>query len=400
MTSKVRSFLVTPKAVAIVASLGVASFLTGFALAAGSALAACSDTAGASPDGGGTSADGGPGTSPEGGPDFSSGSELAVTVPATGRAFVSLGSAKAVTVEGDGKTSTAWDLAFEGYDVFTNGGVSGSGKATAFGPFDDIVFLGDVAPEPPFLFEDKAGGAFLNWYSYEGAPTHALWSRYHVVVVKDGDRYFKVQVLGYYGERSGAPVAALYKVRWAELTATGVGPTQEASALDGTAGGPNGADDAPSECLDLGTGARALLTPAASRASSAWHLCFRRQTISVNGELGGPRGVGAADLDADKLANETVAIVNKRTDDSERPRFEAVTRAQVERLDYRGDRVVSAFSGLWITRQPDGTAISRPAAWLVVGADGKSKYLVGFGAFDGATPQGPGTVHLYVKPVQ
>ncbi|MBC7017941.1 hypothetical protein, partial [Salmonella enterica] len=95
-----------------------------------------------------------------------------------------------------------------------------------------------------------------------------------------------------YGVRDGAPTSALYRVRWAEVTAAGSGPVNELADLDGTAGGPQGKPDAKSECLDLGTSARTMLTTAEARASSAWHLCFRRQDISVNGEVGGPRGVG------------------------------------------------------------------------------------------------------------
>src|SRR5262249_35710635 len=149
----------------------------------------------------------------------------------------------------------------------------------------------DVAPTDVPLFSDKAGGAFIRWYFYSGAPDHALFSRFHVFGVKDGDKLYRVQVLGYYGKRDNAPVPALYKIRYAEVGQ----PAKEAADLDGTAGGPNGSPDAPTECIDLGTGARTMLTAADARASQAWHLCFRRQDISVNGEVGGPRNVGAID---------------------------------------------------------------------------------------------------------
>jgi hypothetical protein len=38
------------------------------------------------------------------------------------------------------------------------------------------------------------------------------------------------------------------------------------------------------------------------------------------------------------------------------------------------------------------------AGWLVVAADGRSRYLVGFDRFDGATPDAPGTIDLFVHP--
>ena len=180
------------------------------------------------------------------------------------------------------------DLAFEGLEIATNSGVSGPGAASAFGPLDPVVFLDDVAPDVPFLVTDRTGGAFVRWYFYEGAPSHALLTRLHVFGVKDGERLFKVQILNYYGVRDNAPVAALYDVRYAELFPDGTsGATAEATAIDGTLGGGSGASDAAGECLDLGTGERAMLTPDQAHASSAWHLCFRRENVSVNGEEGG-----------------------------------------------------------------------------------------------------------------
>ena len=178
----------------LVASVGVLA-LVGWA---------CSDTAG-------TKADSGTQTSVDGGADanpFATGSKLLrVPVPASGTTFVKLDGPDVANLAGDGKDSLAWDLAFTGYDIFTNSGPSGKGKALAFGPYDSAVFISDVAPEAPFITPDKSGGAFLYWYKYEGAPAHALWSRFHVFGVKDGDKLYKVQVIGYYGERQGAPVS-------------------------------------------------------------------------------------------------------------------------------------------------------------------------------------------------
>mgnify|MGYP005854038481 CR=1 FL=1 len=328
---------------------------------------------------------------------FDSGTELRVEVPESGRAYVKLDPPSAVT-PADPATSVDWDLAFEGFDVFTNGGASGSGRAAAFGPLDAIAFVDDVAPAVPFLFPDRAGGAFLDWYDYEGAPSHALWSRYHVFGVKDGDRLWKVQLLTYYGERDGAPVAGLYRLRYAELTAQGSGPTVEPPALDGSAGGPQAPESTPSECLDLATGARTMLTPAEARASVAWHLCFRRQTVSVNGEIGGPRGVGAVDLDADRTATETIEEVKARTPESELARFDAVTAASFEGRTFRGDRVVRAFGDAWIDRQKTPLEPAR-AERLVVDAAGK-RHLVGFVRFESPTPRSVGAVVMRIKPTR
>lgn len=359
------------------------------------ALASCSDEAGKKNTATAVGTDGGA----DAGDSFTTGQEVRVTVPATGRAYVKLASPAGPVTPADPKADLTWDLAFEGLEVYTNSGSSGPGGASSFGPLDAVAFLDDTAPTVPFQMSDRTGGAFLRWYFYEGAPSHALQSRMHVYGVKDGTKFYKVQVLGYYGDRDGAPVSALYRIRWAEVTPQGIGPVKELVNIDGTAGGPTGAADAPSECVDLGTGTKTMLSPAAARASSAWHLCFRRQDISVNGESGGPRGVGAVDLDADKTAGETLTQVLNRTPESELPRFDAVNAQALNGLDYRGDRVVSGFSGLWITRGSNPPAPAQ-VAWYVLGGDAKSKYLVGFARFEGATAQSPGTVVMRVKTVK
>ena len=320
-------------------------------------------------------------------------------VTAGKRTFVSLAS-PAVVTPGDPATSTEWDLAFEGLDVYTNSGPSGSGDGSAFGPHPAAAFLSDVAPEGPFVFEDETGGAFVDWYDYDGA-NHTLWNRYHVYGIKDQGRTFKVQVLGYYAEVQGAPVSAMYSVRYAEVTSGGSGNTVELTQIDGTAGGSSAPADVASECLDLTTGQKHLHTPDEARAASDWSLCFRRAAITVNGELGGPRGVSAVDLDGDKTDGETLADVQAKTAASEKAHFDAVGAAQLANpaLVYRGDRVVSAFSDHWITANSN-PPVPEPATWLVVGADGVARFLVTFDGFEGATSDGPGTVKLRVKSVK
>jgi hypothetical protein len=365
----------------------------GSCLAAFSALLfACSDSAGPKANAASSSVDAG-----LDGPAFTSGTELRVSVPETGRAFVKLSPPSVVTVA-DPKASPEWDLAFEGLDVFTNSGPSGSGQGASFGPLDAITFIGDAAPQVPFLSPDKTGGAFVDWYKYEGAPSHALWSRYHVFGVKDGARLWKVQILTYYGQRDGASISGLYKIRYAEITGGTASAVQEVN-LDATAGGAQAAPTTPSECIDLGSGARTMLTPEAARTSNAWHLCFRRQTISVNGELGGPRGVGAVDLEADKVAAETIDALKALTGDTERARFDAVTAASFDGKTFRGDRVISGFGDSWMNTKvsPIEPAYS---AWLVVSASGKEKFLVGFSSFESPTTKSPGTVVMRVKPVK
>jgi len=360
------------------------------------ACASCSDSAGTKDPS--NSGDAGSG-SPDAGHDwsvFSSGTELRVTVPESGRTYVHLDPPTVVQVSGDPKASAAWDLAFDQYDVYTNGGASTAavGHGAAFGPMDAPSYSAATPPTVPLMFTDKAGGAFVKWYAYDG-EAHVLYSRYHVAGIQDGTRRWKVQVLGYYGQRDGAPVSALYKVRYAEVFADRVGDTKEEANLDGTAGGPAADPSQPSECLDLGTGVRSMLTPAAASASSAWHLCFRRDAIGGNGGLGGPRGVTSIDFDDAATAGEALAQVQARTADSEKARFDAIHWAAFEGKTLRGDRVISAFGDAWVDRNARTPAY---AAWVAAGAGGEKKYFIGFTSFENATATSPGTVALRIKP--
>ncbi|MEZ4294359.1 MAG: HmuY family protein [Polyangiaceae bacterium] len=322
---------------------------------------------------------------------FGAAAAVDIEVPQAGRARVDLDSASVT------EDSGSWDLAFEGQDVLTNGGVSGDGEGAAFGPFEREAFLGDEVPEHPFLIEDKPGGAFLDWYAYDSA-SHVLYSRYHVQGVKRGDSLFKVQILGYYGEVEGAPAGALYSVRFAQVSKTGPAETVTLSAVDATAGGVSGGDSDPSACLVLATANVLALTPAQAAQSKEWDLCFRRAGVSVNGGTGGPAGVLAVDLDRAATAGETLGEVEKRTADSELARFESVTFAALsdEALPWRGDRVVSAFSDAWTV--PGSSPLApAPFTWLVAGADGVTPFFVAFESFSGATDDHPGTVRLRVK---
>jgi hypothetical protein len=354
----------------------------------GLASVSCSDHAGAPLDPGSHLSDAAADTDV-----FAGAAVLEVTVPARGRVHVNLDEPAVVAPAGDARNSTQWDLAFEGFDVYTNSGPSGAGSGGAFGPLDTRTFLVDSAPSVPLISRDKAGGAFLDWYIYD-ETTHLLFSRFHVYGVKDGPRLWKVQLLTYYGEQTGAPVSALYKVRYAEVSPR-VGTT-ETLQIDGTAGGVSAPPTAPSGCLDLATGATSTLTLVDAQASSAWDLCFRRDAISVNGEAGGQGAVGAVDLEANSTSSETLGQVKAKTADTEQPRFDGIDASSFASVTFRGDHVVSAFeTGGW----RDATR-SRGAAWLVIDATGAHKFLVAFLSFRDATTSSAGTVVMRVKPVK
>lgn len=322
--------------------------------------------------------------------------ELELAIPDTGQVYVQLAEPGVVFPSAPVESSD-WDLAFEGYDVFTNSGPSGAGKGAAFGQLDVSSLHGDTAPEVPFLAADKAGGAFLDWYAYDGS-SHALYSRFHVYGVKRGDLAWKVQISSYYSEQDNAPLSGLYQIRYAALG-------DESSAtqslqVDGTAGGIAGTANAPSGCLDLETGTVTMLTPDRARGSSAWDLCFRRDSISVNGEAGGPRGVGAVDLQASETNRETLADVKAEADADARARFEGVSSVAFENAQFRGDHVVSAFeTGGWVLPESNPQEPAS-AAWLVRDAAGEQQFLIAFSAFLEPTTSSPGTVVMHVKPVK
>jgi hypothetical protein len=308
--------------------------------------------------------------------------------------YVDLDSASVVTA------SDAWDLRFERKNIFTNGGASGDGDGAAFGPNDLASFGDDTVPaDIPFLFEDEDGGAFFRWFAYDGSA-HLLYSRYHVYGIRRAGELHKVQVLRFYDEQAGAPVPALYQLRVATITESGVGET-EVIDIDGTAGGNTEPTDAdPSGCVRLSTRAVTQLTPAEAAASTDWDLCFRRAAISVNGGDNAAGDVEAVDLMADETASEQLAEVMEKTAASELAGFDAPDEAALTASDlvWVRDGIISAFSNRWLK---PGKSPLEPGAfsWLVAGSDGIEPFFVAFEGFDGATADSVGTVRMRVKAI-
>ncbi len=325
---------------------------------------------------------------------------LRVSVSADQPSFVDL-DGPAVTEEESPGESTEWDLSFHGWNVQTNGGVSGPGKGWSFGPISYYYLEFPEDPiDAPLEIVDHAGGAFQNWYVY--AEDHGLYSRYHVYGVRTPRGLFKLQILGYRGEVEGAPVSALYRLRWAEVSEDAEGEPQELSNLDATANGDATNPDEPSTCLVLATGEELRLTPEQALGSKDWDLCFRRDAISLNGGVGGPGEVEAVDLDAADTSseNDDEEAVIARTPSTELERFEATDYARLTARGvlYAPDGVVSGFTGRWYEAgEPPLPSLD---AWLVEGAEGLSSFLVAFDGFEGADENGPGTVLLRVVPTE
>lgn len=325
--------------------------------------------------------------------DFSSGTELSVPVAADARTYVRL--EEPALVDAETGTSKDWDLAFVGYNVYTNSGPSGPGQAAAFGPLDTVTFMLDEAPQAPFMAQDKTGGAFLGWYFYDGG-THYLYSRFHTFGVRDGEKLWKVQLLTFYGERNGGPVSALYKLRYAQLSPT-PGPTQTIT-LDGVAGGSSAPPNEPSGCIDLETGVQVLHTPVEASTVNDWHICARRDVVSVNGGVSGPRGATSADLDAAKSTSETLGELKGLTEQSTQAAFEAVTAESFRNVQFLVDGPVSAFRDLWIDKT-SAPPIAGYGAWVVKSAKSEQLYLIAFPEFVDSTATSPTQVQLFVKKI-
>lgn len=300
-----------------------------------------------------------------------------------GSTYIDLNLAELVSDNSD------WDLHLDGLELYTNSGASGDGAGGAFGPLAEQAFFEGRYPEVPFISIDEPSGALGGWYAYDGT-NHTLYSKFHTYAIRSREQTFKLQVLSYYGDVQGAPVSAVYSVRYAELDSEGVGPLHELAHIDASAGWPATSASSPSSCLTLATQAIRLLTPRAAQEDSAWDLCFRRDTISVNGQLGGPGGVSAVDLDA--ATDDSLEHVTALTPQGTRAAFERVGWAQVTdpRLDYRGDRIVSAFTDSWLASTNPISV--QQASWLALSANG-SAYLL---AFTQDAPADPAQVTLHL----
>ena len=103
-------------------------------------------------------------------------------------------------------TATQWDIAFSGYQIRVNGGVSGSGSVMAVPdnatPFANIdATYAATAPVQAYR-TDEFGGVFSSnrWYKYNITGTdNQIWPTFNVYLLKKGSSVYKMQLTGYYG---------------------------------------------------------------------------------------------------------------------------------------------------------------------------------------------------------
>jgi len=130
-------------------------------------------------------------------------------------------SAGATVTPADLATSLEWDLRIFSYEIAQNSGPTGSGSCGAFQAFTELVDPSDfgsftLQPDAP-LFPDNESSVLVDWYEYQGPPTHQLLSHDHVYLIKSGDRVFKLQIESYYKNIGGTAVSGHYSFIWNEL---------------------------------------------------------------------------------------------------------------------------------------------------------------------------------------
>jgi len=144
-----------------------------------------------------------------------------IDLSSNNEAYFSLANETLVDVD-DASNSDSWDLHFNGYTIKMNGGMSGSGKASAM-PMEGEEFENiAVAPDHGYSSDQSGsifGATYGGWYNYDGT-THLLSSKNHIYLIDTGNSVYKMQIKNYYGEVGGSPVSAIYTFQWRELNVT------------------------------------------------------------------------------------------------------------------------------------------------------------------------------------
>ena len=120
-----------------------------------------------------------------------------VDLPAAGPTKVDLNSG-AIVADG-----TTWDLKVSGWEILTNGGVSGSGTVGVYADTTAFANVTSAALPSQAYSVDGFGGVFAGspWYRYNidaSAPNH-IHPTFNVYLVRQGTAVYRVQLLNYYG---------------------------------------------------------------------------------------------------------------------------------------------------------------------------------------------------------
>ena len=243
----------------------------------------------------------GPGPAPAPATKFSRNAAWTFPLPAAASICYDFDAATEVA----GCTGAAWDLMVKNdgrsTTLWTNSGVSGSGKGGAFGgPFDrrwsELATWSDATVDPvdgampdAVYFKDAAAGVFAGTnpigvaaFEYGVAGDHLFYPNYRVFLITTDSSsadavgtgpapVFALQITGYYGGAGGA-ASGHPTFRWVDRAAPGA--IREAT-VDASAAGTWVYFD--------------LITGTESSETGTWHIAFNRYNVKLNG---GESGTG------------------------------------------------------------------------------------------------------------
>lgn len=271
----------------------------------------------------------------------------------------------------------SWDLKFSGWQILTNGGVSGEGMAGGV-PYANLTFE-EIADKdiPPHVFSDEYGSVFTDWYVEDmSSERHFLNSTKHVYLIQTApERIYKMQILSYYGDVRGTPVSAMYKIQYQPID--GSEPVTTVDNIDGTTGGIHAGGDAGYFSFEKG---RLTLTDEQAKASAEWDLRFRRATIEPNGGRFGPGQVKAFDTKQTDLAR--------------------VTAAQMPPPPAFVDSALQPVVKDWYVYGRDHSLTLNKTAYVLRAADGKSWYKFQPTSLNGGGREGFGSLEFRYQAIR
>lgn len=197
---------------------------------------------------------------------------------------------KGKDVECDLQKNT-WDIRLSGWNIFTNGGISGehSGGGVSYnGSSYGEIETSDV---PGMALRDSYGSVFDNWFETD-MTAFTLSSKGDVYLVRSRSETYKVSILSYYGEALGAPVSAIFTIRYANIKT----PTEifVVEHINATAGGTLAKGDGA--YFSFSNGILKEMTDGESKSSQEWDLRFKRYNIHLNSGVSGPSNVTGVKL--------------------------------------------------------------------------------------------------------
>jgi hypothetical protein len=152
---------------------------------------------------------------PSAGAAFGATQSKVVNVAAGSPVYFDLTAGAATTAGG------TWDIAFDGWTIRVNGGVSGAGGVSAVPDnataFANITATYAASAPPQAYRSDSFSGVFAAspWYRYNiTGSDNQIWPTFNVYLVRRGSAVYKVQLTSYYSP-SGAP--RNITIRYAQL---------------------------------------------------------------------------------------------------------------------------------------------------------------------------------------